>query len=101
METNARIFIQSRRIKPTIKGLQPYINALRTAEMKEGDAGNDVMTVGNSGSSIIVWRFGRIKQRREKRIGKEGGVVKLVFLTGFISPENVSLITSFGGTAPN
>jgi hypothetical protein len=69
--------------------------------MKEADAGNDVMTVGNSGSSIIVWRFGRIKQGREKRIGKEGGVVKLAFLTGFISSVNVSLVTSFGGTAPN
>jgi hypothetical protein len=87
--------------KPAVKDLQPDIDALRSAVLKEADAGNDVMVVGHSWSSIIVCGAleGLSKEERKKG-GKEGGVVKQAFLTGFIPPENVSLITAFGGTAP-
>ena len=86
---------------PAVKDLQPDINALRSAVLKEADAGNDVMVIGHSWGSIIVCGGleGLSKEERKKQ-GMEGGVVKLAFLTGFVPPENVSLIQAFGGSPP-
>jgi surfactin synthase thioesterase subunit len=86
---------------PAVKDLQPDINALRSAVLKEADAGNDVMVIGHSWGSIIVCGGleGLSKEGRMKQ-GMEGGVVKLAFLTGFVPPENVSLIQAFGGSPP-
>jgi hypothetical protein len=88
--------------KPAVKDLQPDIDALRSAVLKEADAGNDVMVVRHSWSSIVVCGGleGLIKEERKKE-GKEGGVVKLAFLAGFVPPENVSLIKAFGGSPPD
>jgi hypothetical protein len=87
--------------KPAVNDLQPDIDALRSAVLKEADAGNDVMVIGHSWSSIIVCGGleGLSKEERKKQ-GMEGGVVKLAFLTGFVPPENVSLIQAFGGSPP-
>jgi hypothetical protein len=69
--------------------------------LKEADAGNDVMVIGHSWSSIIVCGGleGLSKEERKKQ-GMEGGVVKLAFLTGFVPQENMSLIQAFGGSPP-
>ena len=87
--------------KPAVNDLQPDINALRTAVLKEADAGNDVMVVGHSWGGLIVCGAleGLSKQERAKE-GKTGGVVKLGFLAAFVPPENVSLIQAFGGNPP-
>jgi hypothetical protein len=87
--------------KPAVKDLQPDIDALRSAVLKKADAGNDVMVVGHSWSCIVVCGGleGLSKEERKKE-GKEGAVVKLAFLTGFVPPENVSLIQAFRGSPP-
>lgn len=87
--------------KPAVKDLQPDIDALRSTVLKEADAGNDVMVVGHSWSSLVVCGGleGLSKEERKKK-GEKGGVVRLAFLTGFIPAENVSLIQAFGGIPP-
>jgi len=87
--------------KPAVNDLQPDIDALRTAVLKEADAGNDVMVVGHSwGGLIVCGGLEELSKTERSKEGKKGGVVKLAFLAAFVPPENVSLIQAFGGNPP-
>src|SRR6266487_6741011 len=70
---------------PVVEDLQPYIDAVRSAMLKEFDSGNEIMMVAHSWSGIIVSGalVGLSKVEREKE-GKSGGVVKLAFIYSFI-----------------
>lgn len=87
--------------EPAVKDLQPDIDAIHKLISDEADAGNDVVMVAHSWSGIIVSGAldGLGKAERSKE-SKEGGVVRIAYMSAFVPAEGVSLITAFGGTAP-
>lgn len=82
----------------TVRDLQPDINAVRTLVEHETDAGRDVVIVLHSWAGLPVNSAldGLSKEARVKE-GKEGGVVKLVFIAAFIPTVGESLLDVLGG----
>ncbi len=85
----------------TVQDLQPDIAAVRAVVEPDVDAGKEVIIVSHSWSGLPVNSAldGLERSDREKE-GKEGGVVKLVFISAFIPQVGESLISAFGGTPP-
>lgn len=84
----------------TVTDLQLDISAVRTLVECEADAGRDIVIVLHSWAGFPVNSAldGLSKKVREKE-GKEGGVVKLVFIAAFIPEPGESLLDAFGGAA--
>lgn len=89
------------RTKP-VDSLDEDIAVVRTAVMKELDAGLDVIMHAHSWAGIPVNSAldGLSKPERE-RDGKKGAVVKLTFVSSFVIPENTSLLECIGGVVPD
>ena len=87
--------------EPPVKDLQPDTDAVHKLVEKESDAGYDVVMVAHSWSGIIVSGAldGLSKVEREEA-GLQGGVVRIAYISAFVAPEEVSVITAFGGTPP-
>jgi len=85
----------------TVQDLQPDIDSVRTLVEQEADAGHDVIVVVHSWAGLPVCSAldGMSKTEREKA-GKQGGVVKLVFIAAFIPQVGESLIRTLGGAPP-
>lgn len=84
----------------TVTDLQLDISAVRTLVEREADAGRDVVIVLHSWAGLPVNSAldGLSKDAREKE-GKEGGVVRLVFIAAFIPELGESLVNALGGPA--
>jgi pimeloyl-ACP methyl ester carboxylesterase len=87
--------------KNPVTSLDEDIKAVRTAVMKELDAGQDVIVNAHSWGGLPVNSAldGLSKAERQKD-GKKGAVAKLAFVSSFVLPENTSLLDSIGGVAP-
>ena len=85
----------------TVQDLQPDIKSVRTLVESEAAAGHDVIMVVHSWAGLPVCGAldGLSKAEREKD-GKQGGVIKLVFLAAFLPQVGESLISAFGGAPP-
>jgi hypothetical protein len=85
----------------TVQDLQPDIDTVRTLVQSEADVGHDVIVVVHSWAGLPVCSAldGLSKAEREEA-GKQGGVVKLVFIAAFIPQLGESLIGAFGGVPP-
>ena len=86
---------------PAVDSLDEDIQAVRSVVMKELDAGLDVVINSPSWAAIPVTSAldGLSRAEREKD-GKKGAVVKLVFISSFVLPENMSLLDAIGGAIP-
>ncbi|OJJ79846.1 alpha/beta hydrolase [Aspergillus glaucus CBS 516.65] len=84
----------------TVTDLRLDISAVRTLVEREADAGRDVVIVLHSWAGLPVNSAldGLSKDAREKE-GKEGGVVRLVFIAAFIPEIGENLVDALGGPA--
>ncbi|KAJ5659417.1 hypothetical protein N7507_005868 [Penicillium longicatenatum] len=84
------------------KDLKPDIEAVRSLVQREVDAGRDVLVVSHSWSGVPVNSAldGLSKIEREQE-NKKGGVVRLAFISAFLAEIGESLISAFGGQAPD
>ena len=71
---------------------------VRKAIMPLLDEGKDVVVIAHSYGGIpaagSVEGLSKIQRRRE---GKPGGVIGLVYMSAFVVPENVGILTMMGG----
>jgi hypothetical protein len=86
----------------TVKDLQPDINALRSIVQRECDQGHEVIIISHSWSGLPVSSaLDGLSQRQRQQTGQKGGVVKLVYISGFIPDIGQSLLQAFGGQQPD
>lgn len=84
----------------TVTDLQLDISAVRTLVEQEADAGRDVVIVLHSWAGLPVSSaLGELSKQARTKAGKEGGVVKLVFIAAFVPEVGESLLDAFGGQA--
>lgn len=84
-----------------VSDMQPDIQAVRDAVLKELDAGRDVVVGAHSwaGAPVNSALDGLSKKEREAE-GKSSGVVKLAFMAAFVVPEGVSVFDALGRQQP-
>ena len=87
--------------EPAVKDLQPDIDAVHKLVEEESDAGNDVVMIAHSWSGIIVsGALDRLSKAEREKADLQGGVVRIAYMSAFVAPEGVSLITAFGEMLP-
>ena len=86
---------------PPVTSLDEDIAVVRSAVLKEVDAGRDVMVHAHSWGGIPACSAlaGLSKAERQEE-GKNGGVVKLSFVSSFMLAENTSMLDFIGGKEP-
>lgn len=84
-----------------VKSFDDDVSRLSSVLLEEVDGGNEVVIVAHSwaGSPVssTAGPFSKVERAKE---GKEGGVVKLVFIAAFLAPQGVSLFDACGGQVP-
>ncbi|RAL03033.1 alpha/beta hydrolase [Aspergillus ibericus CBS 121593] len=85
----------------TIHDLHPDITTICILVEQESNAGNDIVIISHSWSGLPVnSALTDLSKSARQKAGKQGGVVKLIFISAFIPDVGESLIGAFGGTPP-
>ncbi|KAF4957359.1 hypothetical protein FSARC_11321 [Fusarium sarcochroum] len=84
--------------EPPTKGLADDVSVVRTTLQRLADEGKEIMLVVHSYGGVVganaVQGLG-YKQRAQE--GKTGGVIQLVYLSGFVMPKGKGILELLGG----
>lgn len=85
--------------EPPVKSLDDDFAVVRSAVVKELDAGNNVMMHAHSLGGIVVGgALDGLGMAERKAQDKATGVVKLSFVSAFVLPEEMTVLDALGGT---
>jgi hypothetical protein len=99
--TCVTVFFPSAGAKFPINNMSGDILAVRQTVLEQSEAGNDVVVVSHCWSGIPVnSALNGLSKRERAAAGNLGGVRKLLFISAFVLPEEVSVSDLVGSGSP-